>query len=354
MGLCPLAEWSLRLCQNAVTGDGSEWGSDLRTAEGNARKQQIGMFKPAPSSSASLPPAPPGIRSNGSSSSGTASSSFNGICVEAVTGDTIVVLVNDKFERRVTLSSIRAPRVSFGGPNGGDSEPYGYECRETLRKLIVGKGVSVRVDYTKTFEAGPNGPASTKEFATVNYQKNARAKSVDVGEVSEQHTRNGSREMGETNITYFYSVRSAQHLVALGYAKVLIPRGDDKSSHYQALVNAEAETQKSKTGVFSKKEYISPELKITNLEEPSKAKSYSSFVQRSSRRLKRIKGVVENVFGPTRFKVRLIVPGEKGKGGAEILNVTLSLVGIRTPMRGEQVSEPSGTHIHSFHPLKHN
>ena len=55
--------------------------------------------------------------------------------------------------------------------------------------------------------------------------------------------------------------------------------------------------------------------------------------------MKRLKGVIENVFGPTRVKVRLSVPGEKGKQNSEVFMIILNLVGVRTPMKGERFSE---------------
>lgn len=45
-------------------------------------------------------------------------------------------------ERRVALSSIRAPRV--GNPRRGvEDEPWAVEAKEALRKMVIGKPVKV-------------------------------------------------------------------------------------------------------------------------------------------------------------------------------------------------------------------
>jgi len=203
----------------------------------------------------------------------------------------LVILVNGNFERRVTLASVRGQRVNFvNSQNRQKEETFGYECKETLRKLVIGRTVTVRIDYSKSYDANENGAGGNREYATVSYKKNDRSQAVDLGE----------------------------HLVSLGYATVLIPQGDNKSARYQALCDAEGAAKRTKLGLHSikgSKIYIPGDSKLQSLEDQSKAKSYASVIQRASRRVRRLKGIVENVFGPTRVKVRLSVPGEKVKGG---------------------------------------
>ena len=62
---------------------------------------------------------------------------FQGRVVEVVSGDTIVVADQGGAERRLSLSSVRCPRV-FGGNMVDKSEPYGMEAKEALRKALIG------------------------------------------------------------------------------------------------------------------------------------------------------------------------------------------------------------------------
>ena len=66
-------------------------------------------------------------------------------------GDTIVVVGKavgnfPPQEITLTLASIQAPRISRG-PSQNVEEPFGWECRELLRKYCIGKTVSFRVVY---------------------------------------------------------------------------------------------------------------------------------------------------------------------------------------------------------------
>ena len=66
-------------------------------------------------------------------------------------GDTIVVVGKavgnvPPQEITLTLASIQAPRISRG-PAQNVEEPFGWECRELLRKYCIGKAVSFRIIY---------------------------------------------------------------------------------------------------------------------------------------------------------------------------------------------------------------
>lgn len=84
--------------------------------------------------------------------------------VKAVpSGDCIVVVsvaANAKLgvlpEKSITLSSLIAPRLAR---RGGVDEPFAWESREFLRKLLIGKEITFRIDYTV--------PSINREFGTV-------------------------------------------------------------------------------------------------------------------------------------------------------------------------------------------
>jgi endonuclease YncB( thermonuclease family) len=64
--------------------------------------------------------------------------------VEVVSGDTVIVIDTAGEEKRMMLSSVRAPRQ--GNPRAKEQEkqapePYAVEAREFLRKTLIGKKV---------------------------------------------------------------------------------------------------------------------------------------------------------------------------------------------------------------------
>ena len=86
------------------------------------------------------PPTPPRARSWKDyvpPNHGSGMDEFQGRVVEVVSGDTIVVADQGGAERRLSLSSVRCPRV-FGGNMVDKSEPYGMEAKEALRKALIG------------------------------------------------------------------------------------------------------------------------------------------------------------------------------------------------------------------------
>ena len=64
------------------------------------------------------------------------SDKFSGVVTEVVSGDTIVVKdAASKVERRVNLSSIRAPRI---GRREDKPEDWALEAKEFLRQRLIG------------------------------------------------------------------------------------------------------------------------------------------------------------------------------------------------------------------------
>ncbi|MEW5318556.1 MAG: hypothetical protein WDW38_009770 [Sanguina aurantia] len=75
------------------------------------------------------------------------SDAFTGKVIEVVSGDCLCIKDNaTRVERRVTLSSIRAPRPAARERAG---DPWASEAKEFLRKRLVGKEVEVRMEYTR-------------------------------------------------------------------------------------------------------------------------------------------------------------------------------------------------------------
>lgn len=86
---------------------------------------------------------------------------FNGIVSEVITGDTFVVRVDDvapREERKIHLSSTRAPYP--GRRDGEGEEAYGRDAKESLRKMLIGRPVQVKVDYQRGRRTAPAAGAT--------------------------------------------------------------------------------------------------------------------------------------------------------------------------------------------------
>eukprot|EP00916_Digyalum_oweni_P000878 GHVL01001775.1.p1 GENE.GHVL01001775.1~~GHVL01001775.1.p1 ORF type:complete len:825 (+),score=170.20 GHVL01001775.1:54-2528(+) len=110
---------------------------------------------------------------------------------QVISGDTIIIIggatKGPPPEKLVTLASIQAPSVAVKTSTREVSdEPYGWEARELLRKLIIGKTVEFKIEYQN------NG----QEFATVKYQNET---------VSKPLLRNGLAILKTTNPTSDYN-----------------------------------------------------------------------------------------------------------------------------------------------------
>ncbi|MEQ2190344.1 nuclease domain-containing protein [Xenoophorus captivus] len=177
-----------------------------------------------------------------------------------------------------------------------------FEAREFLRKKLIGKKVNVTVDYIRAATGpGEGTPAfAERTCATVT--------------------------IGGINI--------AEALVSKGLATVIRYRQDDdqRSSHYDELLAAEARAIKNGKGLHSKKEV--PIHRVADISgETQKAKQFLPFLQRAGRS----EAVVEYVFSGSRLK--LYMP-------KETCLITFLLAGIECPRSsrntpsGVQVAEP--------------
>ncbi|CAE6430408.1 unnamed protein product [Rhizoctonia solani] len=201
-------------------------------------------------------------------------------------GDQVSIVDKEGRERRVQLSSVRAPKAS---------EPkqayYANEAREFLRKKLIGKHVKVNVDFVRPKE----GEFEEREAVTIRYG-NAQA-----------------------NI--------AEQLIDKGLATALRHRRDDesRSSEYDKLMAAEQNALTEARGIHSGKEVPMP--RIVNASETStKASSWLSSLKRQGR----VPAVVDYVASGSRFKV--IIPKEN-------ISLTLVLSGIRAPRTARNSSE---------------
>ncbi|KAJ2650345.1 hypothetical protein IWW40_002522 [Coemansia sp. RSA 1250] len=219
------------------------------------------------------------------------SKTFEATVVRIVNGDTIVVHDEAKdADREFQLASIRQPRVS-------DTDQAGYmeQARESLRRLCIGKPVTVTIDYHKP--AHENFRA--RDCATIKY------KNTDLG----------------------------VHLVKNGLASVLKYRADDtdRSSNYDELLVAEAQAQTAKVGIHSGKPKAATKASDAS-ENATRARSFITHWQRSGR----VPCIVEHVSGGARL--RLYIPKENVK----LLFVLGGIRCPRAPRKDGSEGEPLG------------
>ncbi|XP_062955276.1 staphylococcal nuclease domain-containing protein 1 [Cynocephalus volans] len=214
--------------------------------------------------------------------------------MQVLNADAIVVKLNSGAYKTIHLSSIRPPRLE--GENTQDKNkklrplydiPYMFEAREFLRKKLIGKKVNVMVDYIR-----PASPATE----TVPAFSERTCATVTIG-----------------------GINIAEALVSKGLATVIRYRQDDdqRSSHYDELLAAEARAIKNGKGLHSKKEV--PIHRVADISgDTQKAKQFLPFLQRAGRS----EAVVEYVFSGSRLKLYL---------PKETCLITFLLAGIECP-----------------------
>ncbi|KAM6096300.1 staphylococcal nuclease domain-containing protein 1 [Chlamydotis macqueenii] len=214
--------------------------------------------------------------------------------MQVLNADAIVVKLNSGDHKTIHLSSIRPPRLEGDSMQDKNRKlrplydiPYMFEAREFLRKKLIGKKVNVTVDYIR--------PASSATETVPAFSERTCA-TVSIG-----------------------GINIAEALVSKGLATVIRYRQDDdqRSSHYDELLAAEARAIKNGKGLHSKKEV--PIHRVADISgDTQKAKQFLPFLQRAGRS----EAVVEYVFSGSRLK--LFLP-------KETCLITFLLAGIECP-----------------------
>lgn len=274
-GLAKVTDWTI-----STLSGGAQQAIKLRNAERQAKDARLRLWREYQSA-----------RSSEGLAAG--SSSFDGIVLRIVTADTLLVENSKtKAEVKVTLSSVRQPKLK-----GDAKESYfNSEAKEFLRRRLIGRPVSVLVDYVKPANEENGVKYDEKLCATVKVNN------------------------GQVNV--------AEKLIEKGFAYVMRHRkdDDDRSREFDALLMAETKAKEEQLGLFSPKDV--PTLRVTDASENSaKAKTFLPFYQRGGQL---IPAVVEHVISASRFKV--FIPKEQTK-------LTFVLGGIRAPRSGRNPSD---------------
>lgn len=252
-GYAKVQEWTCPLLPNGSL--------ELRDAENRAKKNKTRLWKEYAEKK-------PGMTS--------LSNHYDAIVVKIVSPDVLLVEeCTTKETRRINLSSVRIPKAK---------EPkeafLNFEGRELVRKMLIGKKVSVSMEFTRPALDGYDA----RDYGTVR--------------------------IGDYNV--------AQELVRNGLASVVRhKKDDDRSSAYDSLVTSEEEARIKKRGIHSTEEPL--QLRITDYSETAtKAKQFLPFLMRTGALL----GVIEHCTIGGRYK--MYIPSQNCK-------LTLVLSGVRMP-----------------------
>ncbi|PSR73928.1 hypothetical protein PHLCEN_2v10286, partial [Hermanssonia centrifuga] len=253
----------------------------LRQAERSAKEKRLGLF-----ANIAAPP----IKANGAVAANGGPRHFDAVVIRVWSGDQISVAEKDgSKERRIQLSSVRAPKLS-----DPKQTHYANEAREFLRKRLIGKNVKVQVDFVRPKE----GEFDERECATVRY---------------------GNQQ---SNV--------AEQLIEKGLASVVRHRRDDedRSPDYDKLMAAEQTAVTETRGIHSGKEFPSSKQPLNISESSNRATPFVNGFKRQGR----IPAIVDYVAAGSRFKI--LIPKDN-----QVL--TLVLGGIRAPRTARNPSEKS-------------
>eukprot|EP00288_Rhodomonas_lens_P017705 CAMPEP_0177709398 /NCGR_PEP_ID=MMETSP0484_2-20121128/10781_1 /TAXON_ID=354590 /ORGANISM="Rhodomonas lens, Strain RHODO" /LENGTH=894 /DNA_ID=CAMNT_0019221011 /DNA_START=35 /DNA_END=2719 /DNA_ORIENTATION=+ len=228
-------------------------------------------------------------------SAGAASAAeFVGKVAEVISGDFLVVKDSamPPVEHRIALSSIRTPKL---GRRDQKDEAWAWEAREFLRSRLIGRKVTVGIDYIRPLPNSTTGETE-RVFASVSE--------------------------GANNV--------AVALVANGLATVMKHRQDDqdRSLYYDDLIQAEAAAARDKKGLHGDATPPTRHINdVSNSSATAQAKQMFGFVQRAGR----LQGIVQHVVNGARYKV--LIPKQS-------CVISLALAGVRCPTTGRKDGEP--------------
>ena len=249
----------------------SSYVSSLREHENQAKAANLGIWTTVSTSQSS----------NTSSSLDLEDESgvIEGLVVEVISGDAIVVLVDGKSNRveddpfcgelvRVYIASIRCPRRE---------EEWAWEAKEKLRSVAGGKKVSMKREYEKEVRGGDGN--------LVFY-------SVKVGNKKKKKKRRDVAEM----------------MVEEGWGTVMRRRNMEVevAPNYDDLIRLEGEAIEKKIGIHSPSQ--PPEHRWIDVTRDAKqAKQHIGWMESSnssSSNLVEMRGLVDRVLSPNRIIVR--------------------------------------------------
>ncbi|KAK6505741.1 hypothetical protein TWF481_007633 [Arthrobotrys musiformis] len=244
----------------------------LRAQEARAKEKKINMWK--------------GFVSKAKTGAG-----IDCVVSRVQSADTIWVRNKAGAEKKISLSSVKAPPRPPGHTDPKVPSQWQAEAKEFLRKKLIGKHVQITIDG--------------KRPATEGFEEREMATVLLAGQ----------------NI--------ALPLIENGLATVIRHRRDDedRSAIWDALLAAEETAIKEGKGMHNPKA-PAPKPIVDASESEQKAKAHLSFLSRQ----RRIPAIVDFIASGSRFK--LLIPKEN-------VRLTFVLSGIRAPRTARNASEKS-------------
>jgi staphylococcal nuclease domain-containing protein 1 len=216
-----------------------------------------------------------------------------GVCIQVHSGDSISVKTSKGDVQRIFFANLRAPNLAKPNTNEQD-QPWAWQAREFLRKVLVGK--KVRCEFESSKENKDSGKAMT--FYSIFRVDNDKEKNV------------------------------GQELIEQGFANFQPPRSDagGVSPYLDVYITADKLSKDKKQGIFSNKAPGNPNYSDLISSNKTKKKEFSSFLVGQ----KNLQCVVEYVFAGNKFKLRV----EKNK-----CMIPFSLLGIKTVAKDKNNTE---------------
>eukprot|EP00826_Nyctotherus_ovalis_P062215 TRINITY_DN8964_c0_g1_i3.p1 TRINITY_DN8964_c0_g1~~TRINITY_DN8964_c0_g1_i3.p1 ORF type:complete len:885 (+),score=359.86 TRINITY_DN8964_c0_g1_i3:221-2875(+) len=238
-----------------AAGMDEKYYASLRVALNQAQVQRKGMWKSTE------------VKSEGTKAKYTAQ------VVEVNSGDSITVVKSGGSEEmRLFLAGVRAPKIGTQREES-KGEPFGWEAKEFLRKLLIGKLVEIDVEYTRVPKQDEKSTVAKRPMTFVN--------------VITPETKCANVEVA-----------------AAGLVTVLTPRLDEQLSQYfQQIADAAAKAKKEKKGIHFSGQ-TPPTHSYQSLLGQVSPKMVA-YYQELFRKTPNVNGVVEYCFTGSRFKVRV-------------------------------------------------
>lgn len=201
--------------------------------------------------------------------------SFQGTFYQVHSGDSLSIRNKKTGEIvRLFLSHLKSPTLAKPNSNESD-QPWAWQAREFIRKVLVGKTVECEFDYCRVMP---------KDGKKMNFYSIWRSAGKDT----------------DANPTYdrCLNVEVLEH----GYASFINPRGDDEISKNLDLFSAaEKLSKEKKTGINSTKAPALSNFSDLISANKDKKKNYTKFLVGK----KSLSCVVEYCFSSTKFKLRI-------------------------------------------------
>lgn len=269
-----------KVAEPGLVGVDAKRASAMRAAETGAKAAKVRVWK-----AYSKP------------SLGNIKGDFTGVVVEVVSGDQVVVADADGAEVRISLSSLKAPRLAnFRAQRAG--EPWSAEAKEALRHAAIGKRVAVTVEYVREIPLGgpvKDGEERPKDAKTLKlvFSRVCALPDLKKGKAAAPVPEDKQRDLAEM-------------LLGMGLAAVNPPRNsDERASRYEQLLAAEADAKAKKLRMHSGKAPPDAGKGLIELAgDGARARTFLPYLTRA----KSLRVTVEAVFSGSRFKVK--VPSE--------------------------------------------